>query len=494
MARHTLGLYWNDMHIFACLAKATMSEVVVEDLQCFSRKLDDSGIPLNDISDDLQALKERMDLPIESSVVSLPERELMYRILTRPFSDRKKIAATIGPEMETLLPLLEDEMLVDFVLNGKNKEGETVIQTMAVRTAAVKPFITELKPLGMEPEIIDSPAAAIVAGARNFFDLLGDQHYVVLHMGWQETSVAFMKGERLKRVVALPFGFEQIAGSQDLLNEVQRNGIEVEATKLEPYLREILITIDRLGKQADEFAIIPTGYARSIANFESLITQSTDLRVRTPRIKDVEYSCSENELINAFMALSLAIRPVDDRDAVNFRQGDLAYTKKLELMKGQMGSFIRAGLAIALIWFMGVGIDLGVNARLNSKLDAQLKAAFSEAMPPGTPMVDPVVQLQQRLDQLSGGAGTDDAGAPLDVLRDISESIKSSVDVDLSAIMIDETSITLIGDTSNYDNVEKIKEFLDGLSYVSEVKIVSANVNKKDQRVKFKFALRKGNA
>ena len=43
------------------------------------------------------------------------------------------------------------------------------------------------------------------------------------------------------------------------------------------------------------------------------------------------------------------------------------------------------------------------------------------------------------------------------------------------------------GTTKSYENVERIKTSLSALSYVAEVKIVSANVDKLDQRVRLKL-------
>jgi Tfp pilus assembly protein PilN len=61
----------------------------------------------------------------------------------------------------------------------------------------------------------------------------------------------------------------------------------------------------------------------------------------------------------------------------------------------------------------------------------------------------------------------------------------------LDSINIDEDSITLTGSTGSYDNVERIKTILAGLPYVKEVKIVSANVDKNDQKVKLKLTCKK---
>jgi hypothetical protein len=115
-------------------------------------------------------------------------------------------------------------------------------------------------------------------------------------------------------------------------------------------------------------------------------------------------------------------------------------------------------------------------------------------MPKNTPVVDPVKQMEQYLGRLSGQTGTLDGGGrdtPLEILRDLSAGIPTSMDVFLDSITIDESSITLTGSTGSYDNVERIKTILTGLPNVKEVKIVSANVDKNDQKVKLKLVCKR---
>jgi hypothetical protein len=61
----------------------------------------------------------------------------------------------------------------------------------------------------------------------------------------------------------------------------------------------------------------------------------------------------------------------------------------------------------------------------------------------------------------------------------------------VDSVIIDESAITIAGTTSSYDNVEKIKAGLSSLPYVGEVKIVSAEVDKTDQRIRLKLACSK---
>jgi Tfp pilus assembly protein PilN len=109
-------------------------------------------------------------------------------------------------------------------------------------------------------------------------------------------------------------------------------------------------------------------------------------------------------------------------------------------------------------------------------------------------MVDPVKQMEQHLARLSGQAGMLDganAGTPLEILKDISAGIPENIEVVIDSINIDAESIALSGSTGKYDDVEQIQAVLAKLPYIKEVKIVSANVDKNDQKVKMRLTCKR---
>jgi Tfp pilus assembly protein PilN len=98
------------------------------------------------------------------------------------------------------------------------------------------------------------------------------------------------------------------------------------------------------------------------------------------------------------------------------------------------------------------------------------------------------------LGRLSGKSGTLDgapADSPLEILKDLSVAIPATLDVVFDSINIDQDSITLSGSTNSYNNVEQMQAVIAKLPYVKEVKIVSASVDKTDQKVKLKLVCKK---
>ncbi|HOX00613.1 MAG TPA: hypothetical protein PK545_08300, partial [Deltaproteobacteria bacterium] len=124
MARYSVGICWDNVSLRACLVKAGAADHAVERIVGMVRDYDEAYVPRKSIADELGALlKEALTEPMDTFVVALPERETMHRTLTRPFGDRRKIALTITPELETLLPVADGDILVDHVLLGRDEAG-----------------------------------------------------------------------------------------------------------------------------------------------------------------------------------------------------------------------------------------------------------------------------------------------------------------------------------------------------------------------------------
>jgi len=501
MARYTLGIYWDNAFIRACLIRTGISEFAVERIVSDKREPDAAHEPGKGISREVKSLMLNFGVAPDTCVTSLSEHEIMYRPLLRPFGDRKKIAETIGSEVETLLPVLDSRIIVDHVLLGRDDAGLYQVETVSAKHTFVAQLITELKSADLDPEIIDSPSIALVGGARNIFDLASDKSYLFLYMGWKDTSLAVLEGRDLRYVGAFPYGFEKIAssleqnGSDPLENMTIDSSEGVLATEaLDAYIREILISIHRIGSGMKETVLVPLGYAHYIKDLPSRFEEAGDIPVEIPPLKEIQFEGSIDDLLVNFLPVSLACRGFDNTDAVNFRQDDLSFTKRLEWIKGNAGVWAKVGLVLVVLWLCSLGLDVYLKSRVDGELSGKIKQEFAAYMPEGTPMVDPVKQMEQHLGRLSGQAGVlagPGKGSPLEIVRDISASIPGGIDVVFDNITIDETTITISGNTKTYDNVERIKTILSSLTFVSEVKIITANVDKANQRVNVKLVCRK---
>lgn len=498
MRRYSVGIYWDNISLHACIIKVGASELTIEKFISMARECDEKHAPKRSVSEELrELLKDASVEPFDTFVVGIPESETMHRSLLRPFGDRKKITQTITPEVETLLPILDGNIIVDYVLLGKDEAGLYHIETMAARHDSVQSLVTEMKASGIDPEIIDSPSASLLAGARHVFNLRDDATYLFLHMGWRDTSLAALQGKEVRYVGVFPYGFEKIATcvlgdtakDPGQMGEKLREGVEA-GKLLDAYVREVLIALSRIDSPNHDYVLVPAGYACSIRDLADRFHAAAGISMDLPERNVVRSDADIHEMLQRFMPLSLALRGIDSADAVNFRKGDLGYTRKIEWLKGYAGAWTKVAAVLVILWLFGLGLNISFNARTNHQLSKLISKEFSTVMPNGTPMVEPVKQMEQHLARLSSHSGTgalNGGSTPLGIIRDLNAGIPRNIDILLDNVFIDENSVTLTGSASTYDSVERMKESLSSLPYIEGVKIISANVDKSDQRVRLKL-------
>jgi Tfp pilus assembly PilM family ATPase len=466
------------------------------------RELSQALRPVHTISEDLKSFIQQLGGQPETCVTCLDESEIMYRTLLRPFSDRKKITETISSEVETLLPSMDSRLVVDFVLMGKDNSGSHIIQSLSARTTSVQNLVTVCRNAGLDPEIVDCPSASIAAGARALLELPDDQIVVVVHMGWSESSVAVLMGKTIKYIGSLPLGFERVASADTpgdaqataALIEKMQSGTIDPGERLTAFFREVSIMLEKSGELEGDQVLLATGYAHLIKDLPQRAQASLGMGVLAPTLKDITFEGSMDDLLPGFLSASLACRGFDETDETNFRQGELGLAKHMKKLKGFAGPWVKAALVLLVIWIFGLSLDVILMARTNAGLTKKINAEFASVMPKGTPLVDPIKQMEQQLGRLSGSSGALDgapADSPLEILKDLSAGIPATIDVVFDSINIDQESITLSGSTTSYNNVEQMQAIIAKLPYVKEVKIVSANVDKTDQKVKLKLVCKK---
>jgi hypothetical protein len=487
------------------MVRAGIAEFVVEDLVVLPRGEDAAGGGESGLDADLRRLAERIGRQADLFVAALGERDIMYRRLTRPFADRRKIMETIGPEVETMLPVLDSRPVFDFVVTGRDAEGAYVIQAFCAKSSRVEQLTEVMKTASLDPEIVDCPSVAIAAGAARIFDLPVERGVVVLHIGWDETSAAILVGGELRYAGAIPFGYARIAASKDaesrggsLEGEGQAEGKRLQAQhekEAADLFREILIMLERAAVAQGDLLCIPTGYARHIADLERHMKETLGMELHEPALlQDTQFEGDVEDLKEEFLAVSLACRGVASENPLNFRQGDSGMSRRIGRVMGVAGPWLKAALVLFVLWTAGVMLDVGLKMRTDRVLSARISSEFVSVMPKGTPMVDPVRQMEQYLSRLTaqaGGAAGAGTGTPLDLLKDLSAGVPREMDVVVDSVNMDGDNITISASASKYDDVEKIQRILAALPYVKEVKIVQANVDKNDQKVKMRLTCRR---
>ncbi|MCF8082836.1 MAG: PilN domain-containing protein, partial [Deltaproteobacteria bacterium] len=130
-----------------------------------------------------------------------------------------------------------------------------------------------------------------------------------------------------------------------------------------------------------------------------------------------------------------------------------------------------------------------------NRLDTEMIRLFKKTLPQVTRIVDPVQQLKVEIQQLEEeSASTAMTGSDrrvLDLLADLSRRIPKTVDVHVSRMVMDPKSVRIGGETDTFNSVDSLKNALTPSAFFSEVTISSANLDRKNNRVKFEMKLKR---
>ncbi len=111
------------------------------------------------LAEAVKALLADPQLHADQVVVALPGPGLATHQVTLPFSDPKRIEATLGFEVESQLPFDLSEAVFDYqVVSGKDGKSELLVGV--VRKAELQALLDQLAAVNVDPRIVTHPAMA----------------------------------------------------------------------------------------------------------------------------------------------------------------------------------------------------------------------------------------------------------------------------------------------------------------------------------------------
>jgi Tfp pilus assembly protein PilN len=177
---------------------------------------------------------------------------------------------------------------------------------------------------------------------------------------------------------------------------------------------------------------------------------------------------------------------------LNLRRERFALRRDIEELRGHL-----VGLGIMLVCVAGLGLfSLYLNTSYKTQRYAQLQREIAQVFNdtlPGVRVVQPVVQVREKMRELDNrlrafGGVTGAQLSGLQILREISARIPSSITVDIDALTTTTDTTELSGITTSYDDVVKLKETLEASPFFPSVKI-NTTKSEVDNKVSFKLTL-----
>ncbi len=455
--------------------------------------------------------------------VSMPGLAVSTRIITLPFTDRKKIARVISFEVEGYIPFALEDVVISYHILGQ-EEGKTRLLAVSVRKDILRENLETLAGAGVVPRIVDVDFMAqfnLSQGELNETEGC----YAIIDVGESKTSVCIVDGgtlgfgrsipvagraitrgiekefglspeesERLKETEAfLPLGDQDpVAGDQKRICRVVESAVV-------PMTQEIARTFYAFEAEAQKRVdrIFLCGGTTQLTNFSAYLSEKMEIPVaQLPLHISGGFKPDPQDRALIPHAYGLGMRAVANGrySQVNFLKDEFAYRTEISGKRGKMAYVgISLCLILSLFTFNAVGRYKAKTQRYG-ELERQIRRVFKETFPgvkqTGGEKQQMMVKIQEL--QKESQALTSLGGSPvtvLDLMREITERVPPEVEADIDAFSYAGEKVRLSGRTDSFESVDRILKALQGFDLFENVSLSNAKVDAKDNKVDFKLSI-----
>jgi general secretion pathway protein L len=408
--------------------------------------LDSRTTPVADEAALAAAVRERANAwPDARIVLALPGRLFTSRIMTLPFSDRKRIEKAIPYELEDIIPLPLDGMVLDHLpLNGatRAKASESRVLCAALPKAVLREHLDRFSAVGVDPPGVIPSSAALAAVAM----MLPEAPATLVING---CDACLMSGGTVRAVCSIGTG--------------PTGG-----------LRHVVQALETEQKERVEQALVLSGGPELQAQLAEL---GIAVRVAAPELGGKK----------ALDAVSLGAALITD---MNLRKGEFAYGLADLGARSRKRTLFIAGAAAAVLFCVNLGVKYSLVQATYGKADREIREVYRQTFPQEKPASDPVRQMRDRIAEAKKRFGALGSGASaLDVMKTVTDGVPREVRVGFQEFLLEGDRLRLQGETPSFDAVDKIKASLQQSPLFAEVTVQDTRMGV-DNKVKFRLDIK----
>jgi hypothetical protein len=157
-------------------------------------------------------------------------------------------------------------------------------------------------------------------------------------------------------------------------------------------------------------------------------------------------------------------------------------------------NIVRTGVLAALlavVFMVDVYSDIRRHREHATRLKAAAETILKQTFPETRNIVDPLQQMivklrEVRLDEMASPRGNQPA--KIDILRAISQSLPAELDIHVSQLVAGTERVQISGTAGTFEAVNAAQRHLKKEGIFKKIDIISANMDQKTSRVRFKLA------
>jgi general secretion pathway protein L len=464
----------------------------------------------------LRELLARPEMKADQVMVALPGQSLATHQLSLPFSDPKRVEATIPFEVESQLPFDLSEVVFDYHLASQQKDKGSELLVGVVRREEMTALLGALAEVGVDPRVVTHPGLAwhnLLTQQPGLFAGPGETDTVaVVDIGHERTTVAIGRpglgvefartfaggGVNLSRALAnefqtpLPEAHHWKEEHGALASQAQGPDAERAAAAfvrgLQPVLRELRPSFKsftaRTHRQVG--SVVLCGGTARLPGLAEQLTRDLSMPVRVLALpQDAAGAVPPEQQPPAGQAYTLALRGQASGPKVprfNLRQGEFAFKGDYDYIKDKLGLIASFGVTLLLLLIASGVVRNSVLARREAQVDAVLCDVTERIL--GQCQKDYSIAINMLKGVESPAAALPRLSA-VNLLAEMTSRVPADVPVKFSRIDIEMERITLRGETENSSQIDTIATALKGHRCFKEVKEGKVEKSRDGQKTMF---------
>ncbi|MGH8059563.1 MAG: type IV pilus assembly protein PilM, partial [Candidatus Entotheonellia bacterium] len=410
------------------------------------------------------------------SVVSA--HSTFVRNLHLPFRDPRKIREVLKFELESHIPFPVEEVIVDFVKVRETEGGGCEVLTVAVPKAAVAEHLRIFDLAGLKPEILDWEVFGELNSYLAWRGPAAPGPVVLLNLGANKTTVKILQGDQIAFTRSIARGGNAL--TEAIRQHLSLSTNQAEALKLstrgadrsqiaeviESFLgglaKEIEHTLLAFSTRAEESEspreiILLGGGARLPEALDFFrerfgvptVVFDADQRLFPPSPLALHPQAAPAMAVATGAALRCLTRRAPGLD---FRREEFALHKSYEEIRGKLialGALLTCLVGLSLFNFY---YQLQTEEARYSQFQRQVDSIFRDTFPDVRRLSNEIAQAREKVREIETnlkGVGTlhGPQGSSLEMLRELSVRVPSSLQVKMVDLTISPEGIGMSGET-----------------------------------------------
>jgi general secretion pathway protein L len=502
MAQLTVGLDLGHESIKRIRLKSSFRNVEIVDF--VDVPLTDDDRPRSQrLGEALQQLSEE-SRPSDLVATALPGNEVSTRLLTLPFTDRKKVAQIIGLELERQIPFSLDKIVFDYLPADQSSNEGSQLLVAYCQIERMAEWLAILGSGEFDPRLVGLDNLAYTTLAEHLPAPSENATVAIIDIGHRLTSICIMgpAGVQFARTISLggyeitnklaeTFGVDfsqaedgkQRGGyigskEQESLSPEQEkisNTIQLVSSVLVRGLKQSFSAYNSIFKKSLD-KIWLCGGGASIANFDNYLASELEVDVEYIRtehfdIPGIERLSIGNDNSNRWakpLGLALHAHQAGRRNWLNLRRGPFAHKGEFEYVKTKL---VHMGVVVLIILLLATGTAITKHLSLSSTdraLNKRIKESTRAILGQAEPDIEKALAIIK--EKLSPESDPLPQTTALDIFREIHSYIPGEMTLKLRDINISPKKIQLAGFTDSFESVEKIKLELEKYKCFTEIR------------------------